>query len=98
MDLEAAVTIIGEGPRGHLYREICEKLNLDEESQPQVYELGCKEVLELPSGSVTEGEVMLTMGWPLQSNTFGGAFSLHPLRRPGLYRHAGGAGRRGSRT
>ena len=74
MDLEAAVTIIGEGPRGHLFREICEKLELDEESQPQVYELGCKEVLELPEGSVTEGEVLLTMGWPLDSSTFGGAF------------------------
>ncbi len=74
MDLEAQVTIIGEGPRGHLARQLIDKLNLDRDSQPQVYEVGCKEILELPEGSVKKGEVTLLAGYPLDMGTFGGAF------------------------
>ncbi|MCK6502189.1 electron transfer flavoprotein-ubiquinone oxidoreductase [Myxococcota bacterium] len=74
MNLEAKVTILGEGPRGHLVRVVNEKLGLDKDSQPQVYEIGCKEVLELPPGSVTKGEVTLMAGFPLDMDTFGGSF------------------------
>lgn len=74
MDLEAKVTIIGEGPRGHLARQMIDKLKLDKDAQPQVYEIGVKEILELPPGSVKRGEVTLTMGFPLDYETFGGAF------------------------
>ena len=74
MDLEAKVTVIGEGPRGHLARQMIGKLGLDKGSQPQVYEIGVKEILELPPGSVKRGEVTLTMGFPLDFETFGGAF------------------------
>jgi len=74
MDLESPVTILGEGPRGHLTRELIQKFNLDADSQPMVYEIGVKEVIELPKGSVKKGGVTLTMGYPLDFNTFGGAF------------------------
>ncbi|MDP6933511.1 MAG: NAD(P)/FAD-dependent oxidoreductase, partial [Myxococcota bacterium] len=74
MDLESPVTIIGEGPRGHLARILVDRLELDRDSQPQVYEIGVKEVLELPEGSVKKGKVTLTMGYPLDADTFGGAF------------------------
>lgn len=74
MDLEAQVTILGEGPRGTLARILIDKLDLDKDSQPQVYEIGCKEVLELPEGSIKHGEVTLLAGYPLDMDTFGGAF------------------------
>ncbi len=74
MDLEAQVTIIGEGPRGHLARILINKLDLDKDAQPQAYEIGCKEVIELPPGSVKKGEVTLTAGFPLDLGTFGGSF------------------------
>lgn len=74
MDLEAKVTIIGEGPRGHLTRILMNHFQLDADSNPQAYELGCKEVLEFPEGTVTEGEVWLTAGYPLELDAFGGAF------------------------
>ena len=74
MDLESPVTILGEGPRGHLVRQLVNKLDLAKDAQPQVYEIGVKEILELPPGSVKRGEVTLTMGYPLDTNTFGGAF------------------------
>jgi len=73
-DLESPVTILGEGPRGHLTRMLMNDFALAKDSQPMAYEIGVKEVIELPPGTVKRGEVMLTMGFPLDFETFGGAF------------------------
>jgi len=74
MDLTAPVTILGEGPRGHLSRKVIQRRELDKDSQPMAYELGVKEVLEMPEGSVKEGFVAHTLGFPLDTQTFGGSF------------------------
>jgi len=74
MDLPASVTIIGEGARGHLARKLIQRRNLDANSQPMTYEIGCKEILELPEGFVKDGFVAHGVGWPLDLNTFGGFF------------------------
>ncbi len=74
IDIPAKVTILGEGPRGTLSRQLINRYQLDKDSQPMVYEIGVKEVIEMPPGSVTQGEVMLTFGYPLDLQTFGGAF------------------------
>jgi electron-transferring-flavoprotein dehydrogenase len=74
MDLRAAVTVIGEGPRGHLARRLIERRGLDAHAAPMVYELGVKEVLELPPGRVRDGFVAHSIGWPLDPDTFGGSF------------------------
>jgi electron-transferring-flavoprotein dehydrogenase len=78
-DIFAKVTIIGEGPRGTIARKLMTKYNLLD-NNPITYEMGCKEVLQLPKGSVTKGFVYLTAGYPLSGSmgpingTFGGAF------------------------
>ena len=74
MDLEAKVTVLGEGPRGHLTRILVDRFHLDDDANPMAYELGCKEVLEFPEGTITEGEVWLLSGYPLTLDAFGGAF------------------------
>jgi electron-transferring-flavoprotein dehydrogenase len=74
MDLKAKVTILGEGPRGYLTRKLIERRRLDADSQPMVYELGCKEIIELPAGTVKDGFVVHSVGWPLDDKTFGGSF------------------------
>ncbi|TVQ88791.1 MAG: electron transfer flavoprotein-ubiquinone oxidoreductase [Deltaproteobacteria bacterium] len=74
MDLTAQVTILGEGPRGHLSRRLIERKKLDLHSNPMVYELGCKEILEMPPGTVKDGLVIHGVGWPLPADTFGGFF------------------------
>ena len=79
-DVHAKVTIIGEGPRGHLARQLFNKYNLFDGRNPITYETGCKEILELPKGSVKDGFVYLVAGYPLGGSmgmlnpTFGGAF------------------------
>lgn len=78
-DIMAKVTILGEGPRGHLSRQLFNKFDMLS-NNPITYEMGCKEVLELPEGSVKDGFVYLTAGYPLNGSlgpingTFGGAF------------------------
>lgn len=81
MNLRAKVTILGEGPRGHLSRRLIEQKGLDKShvsgvgaANPMAYELGCKEILELPEGTVKEGFVLHTVGWPLPTDMFGGSF------------------------
>ncbi len=74
IDIMAKVTVLGEGPRGTLTRQLVNRLGLDKDSQPQVYEIGVKEIIEMPPGTVTKGEVILTLGYPLDLQTFGGAF------------------------
>lgn len=74
VDLRAKVTVLCEGPRGHLTRIAVQKFGLDQGKNPQVYSTGVKEIWELPEGHVHEGRVVHTMGWPLKSDTFGGGF------------------------
>jgi electron-transferring-flavoprotein dehydrogenase len=73
-DMPASVTILGEGPRGHLARQLINKRGLDANSQPMTYELGVKEVFELPPGTIKDGFVLHTIGYPLPRDTFGGSF------------------------
>jgi electron-transferring-flavoprotein dehydrogenase len=73
-DLQAPVTILGEGPRGHLARKLIQRRNLDADSNPMIYELGCKEILEMPPGTVKDGFVSHTLGFPLDMDSFGGSF------------------------
>jgi len=65
INIEAKVTILGEGPRGTLTRQLINRKGLDKDSQPMVYEIGVKEVIEMPPGTVKKGEVILTLGYPL---------------------------------
>ena len=73
-DLQTPITIIGEGPRGHLTRELIRKRKLDAGRNPMIYELGCKEIFELPAGTIKEGFIAHTLGFPLSMNSFGGSF------------------------
>jgi electron-transferring-flavoprotein dehydrogenase len=74
LDLTSPITIIGEGPRGHLARKLIERKKLDANSNPMVYEVGVKEIIELPPGTVKDGFCVHTLGFPLDMKTFGGSF------------------------
>jgi electron-transferring-flavoprotein dehydrogenase len=73
--LKAKVTVFGEGPRGHLARELEAVLGLQAEAvNPQVYETGAKEIWELPEGRVPPGFVLHSTGWPQADGESGGSF------------------------
>lgn len=73
--LKAKVTVFGEGPRGHLARELEAELNLQATAlNPQAYEMGVKEVWEVPEGNIEPGLVIHTTGWPQPEGESGGSW------------------------
>lgn len=73
-DLQAKVVILAEGPRGSLTKQLVEKFDLMKDRNPQAYGVGIKELWEVPSGRIAKGEVIYTMGWPLTTREYGGAW------------------------
>lgn len=77
MELLAKYTIFAEGSRGHLGRQLTEKYKLDEGKNAQSYGIGIKEMWEVDPSQSQPGLVMHLAGWPLDSDTYGGAFLYH---------------------
>jgi electron-transferring-flavoprotein dehydrogenase len=73
-DLNAKIVILAEGPRGSLTKQLVAKFDLAKDRNPQTYGQGVKELWEVPSGRIAAGEVIYTMGWPLTSKEYGGAW------------------------
>src|SRR3982750_1425490 len=74
VDLRAKVTVLGEGPRGSLTKQLTQRLNLNEGREPQVYSLGIKELWELPDDRYPAGRVTHTLGFPSDAQTYGGGW------------------------
>ncbi|HXU37981.1 MAG TPA: electron transfer flavoprotein-ubiquinone oxidoreductase [Blastocatellia bacterium] len=74
VDITAKVTVLGEGVRGSLAKQLINRLKLDSGGDPQVYSVGIKELWEMPDDRFAPGSVIHTMGWPLDSHTFGGSW------------------------
>jgi electron-transferring-flavoprotein dehydrogenase len=72
-ELRAKVTVLAEGPRGSLTKEMVNRLKLDG-LNPQVYGIGIKELWEVPVGRIKPGYVAHTLGWPLDSSMYGGGW------------------------
>ncbi|HMO82496.1 MAG TPA: electron transfer flavoprotein-ubiquinone oxidoreductase [Pyrinomonadaceae bacterium] len=74
VDLLAKVTVLGEGSRGSLTKQLMQRLNLMDGKEPQVFSIGVKELWELPEGNFPEGKVVHTLGSPSDSQTYGGGW------------------------
>ena len=74
IDIRAKVTILAEGSRGSLTKQLVKKFALDRDRNPQVYTVGVKEVWDVPKEKQAGGRVIHTMGWPLRNEEFGGGF------------------------
>ena len=77
MELHAKYTIFAEGARGHLGKRLMSKFDLNAGKDPQAYGIGIKEVWQVPAEQHKEGLVVHAAGWPLESDTYGGAFMYH---------------------
>ena len=73
-DLRAKITILAEGPRGNCAKQLIDTLELEDPEHAQTYGLGVKELWEIPAGRVAKGEVIYTLGYPLTSKEYGGAW------------------------
>jgi electron-transferring-flavoprotein dehydrogenase len=84
MNVLAPLTVFGEGPRGHLAKDLTRRLGLEEGRNPQTYGTGIKELWEIPAerGRELVGTVLHTAGQPLGSDGYGGGwiYGLGPER------------------
>jgi electron-transferring-flavoprotein dehydrogenase len=73
-ELRAKITILAEGTRGSCAKEVIGRLSLEDPEHAQTYGVGIKELWEIPAGRVAKGEVIYTLGYPLTSREYGGAW------------------------
>ncbi|MFK8030708.1 MAG: 4Fe-4S dicluster domain-containing protein [Gammaproteobacteria bacterium] len=74
VDIHAKFTVLSEGCRGSISKQLIKKFELDAGKSPQTYGLGFKELWQLPEGRTQAGNIQHTIGWPLNSTTYGGSF------------------------
>ena len=77
VELHAQQTVIAEGCRGSLSKELIARFKLAADSEPQVYGLGIKELWEIDPALHHQGRVIHTLGWPMDAATYGGGFLYH---------------------
>jgi electron-transferring-flavoprotein dehydrogenase len=83
-DIRAGTTILAEGARGSVTKQLTARLGLADGRQPQSYGLGIKELWQLPPGRAEPGLIQHTVGWPIDPRTYGGSFLYH-LDRDRVY-------------
>ncbi|HYW66457.1 MAG TPA: electron transfer flavoprotein-ubiquinone oxidoreductase, partial [Candidatus Dormibacteraeota bacterium] len=72
-ELRAKVTVLAEGTRGSLTKQLVAKKKLDN-INPQSYGIGIKELWEVQLGKIQPGFVAHTLGWPVSSKMYGGGW------------------------
>lgn len=77
MELHAKYTLLAEGSRGHLGKQLIAQFDLAKGKDPQTYGLGIKELWEIDPARHQPGLVIHSAGWPLDSKTYGGSFLYH---------------------
>ena len=77
VELIARETLFAEGCRGSLTKTLIARFGLCEGCDPQTYAIGVKELWEVEPSRHQPGLVVHTIGWPLDSFTYGGSFIYH---------------------
>ncbi|HEX3497315.1 MAG TPA: electron transfer flavoprotein-ubiquinone oxidoreductase [Methylocella sp.] len=77
IELRGKYTLIAEGARGSLAKELIAKFGLDKNRGPQKFGIGLKELWRIDPSLHRPGLVQHTFGWPLDDRTGGGSFIYH---------------------
>lgn len=77
IEIHAPVTVLAEGCRGHLSKQLIRHFELDKGCDPQTYGIGMKELWRVPEGRTEPGLIRHTIGWPLDKQIYGGSFVYH---------------------
>ncbi len=74
VDVRAKVTILADGVRGNLTKQLMHRSHIAVGKQPQLFAIGIKELWDVPAGRLPAGTVIHTLGYPLDQKEFGGGF------------------------
>ena len=77
IEIHAPLTILAEGCRGHLSKQLITRYQLARDADPQNYSIGLKELWRVEEGKCQPGLIQHTIGWPLDNDTYGGSFIYH---------------------
>jgi electron-transferring-flavoprotein dehydrogenase len=77
VEIHAPLTVLAEGARGSLAKQLIEKFDLQRGHCPQTFALGYKELWQLPPGRVQPGRIEHGLGWPADARTYAGSFLYH---------------------
>ncbi len=77
MELRGKYTLLAEGARGSLSKQVIRKFKLHEDGEPQKYGIGLKELWQVKPEQHHPGLVQHSFGWPLDKSTGGGSFLYH---------------------
>ncbi|MFO0388786.1 MAG: electron transfer flavoprotein-ubiquinone oxidoreductase [Alphaproteobacteria bacterium] len=77
MAIKGTYILLAEGCRGSLSQRVMQQFNLRENVDPQTYGIGIKELWEIDPTKHKQGHVMHAIGWPMDSETYGGSFLYH---------------------
>ncbi|MCX2723765.1 electron transfer flavoprotein-ubiquinone oxidoreductase [Roseibium salinum] len=77
MELRGKYTLIGEGVRGSLAKQLIQRFELDKDSDVPKFGIGLKELWEVDPAKHKPGLVQHSFGWPLDGKTGGGSFLYH---------------------
>ncbi|MBV9620270.1 MAG: electron transfer flavoprotein-ubiquinone oxidoreductase [Gammaproteobacteria bacterium] len=77
VEIHAAVTVLAEGCRGSIAKQLIAKFDLCRDRCPQTFALGYKELWQLPPGRVRPGRIEHGLGWPADPRTYAGSFLYH---------------------
>jgi electron-transferring-flavoprotein dehydrogenase len=72
-ELRAKVTVLAEGPRGSLTKDLVATKKLDN-INPQSYGIGIKELWDVQPDRIQPGYVAHTLGWPVPTSMYGGGW------------------------
>jgi electron-transferring-flavoprotein dehydrogenase len=77
IEIHAGLTVLAEGARGSLSKQLIAKYSLASGHCPQTFALGYKELWQLPPGRVRPGRIEHGLGWPADHRTYAGSFLYH---------------------
>ena len=77
VEIHAPLTVLAEGARGSIARQLIARFDLARGHCPQTFALGFKELWQLPPGRVRAGRIEHALGWPADPYTYAGSFLYH---------------------
>ena len=77
LELRGKYVFIGEGARGFLGQQVQARFGLADNSEPQKYGIGLKEIWQVTDANFRPGLAQHSLGWPLDDKTGGGSFMYH---------------------
>ena len=77
IEIHAPLTVLAEGARGSISKELIARFELARGHCPQTFALGYKELWQLPPGRVRPGRIEHGLGWPADPHTYAGSFLYH---------------------